>query len=67
MFWTRCLSCDVHSTALSKLSESAKPDEALDASAHATQLQNMTSTMGKYQHQKNTILTLVKNHNITMT
>lgn len=39
-----------------KLSErdALGPHEAPEASAHATQLQNMTSTMGKYQlHQKN--------------
>lgn len=43
-------SCDVRVEALSKLSAGDKlgPDEALDASTHAHQLQTMTSTMGKY-------------------
>lgn len=43
--------CDVRSAVDSdKLSAGDKlgPDEAHDASAHNLQLQNMTSTMGKY-------------------
>lgn len=42
--------CDVLSAAVDKLSAGDKlgPEEAHDASAHALQLQNMTSTMGKY-------------------
>lgn len=41
--------CDVRTVVLSKLStgDNLGP-EALDASAHALQLQTMTSTMGKY-------------------